>query len=66
MDLSPPPGVHLSETNRPDLYAAYSVSYGLALIAVTLRLLSRTVWSRAGLWLDDYLIFIAMVSSYPT
>lgn len=66
MDLSPPPGTHLSETKRPDLYAAYSVSYGLALIAVTLRLLARTVLSRAGLWLDDYLIFIAMVSSYPT
>ena len=65
MDLSLPLGIHLSETKHPDFYVAYSVPHGLSLVAVTLRLLYRTVLSRAGLWLDDYLICIASVNSYP-
>jgi hypothetical protein len=48
-----PPGMDLSESKRPELYAAYSSTYGLAVVAVALRLVSRMAVSRVGLWWDD-------------
>jgi hypothetical protein len=62
MDFTPPPGLDLSESRRANLYAAYSSTYGLAVVAVVLRLLCRTRVSKVGLWWDDYLICIALVS----
>ncbi|EAW21037.1 putative integral membrane protein [Aspergillus fischeri NRRL 181] len=60
MDFTPPPGLDLSESRRANLYAAYSSTYGLAVVAVVLRLLCRTRVSKVGLWWDDYLICIAL------
>ncbi|GFF44457.1 hypothetical protein IFM58399_07297 [Aspergillus lentulus] len=60
MDFTPPPGLDLSESKRANLYAAYSSTYGLAVVAVVLRLLCRTRVSKVGLWWDDYLICIAL------
>ncbi|KAF7184404.1 hypothetical protein CNMCM7691_005224 [Aspergillus felis] len=60
MDFTPPPGLDLSESKRANLYAAYSSTYGLGVVAVLLRLLCRTRVSKVGLWWDDYLICIAL------
>lgn len=64
MDFTPPPGLDISESKRPLLFAIYSLTYALALVAVFLRLYCRMVASKAGLWWDDYLICIALVR-YP-
>ena len=61
MDLTPPAGLDLTESKRPELYGAYSVTYALALLAFGLRIVSRTLISKAGLWWDDYLVCMAMV-----
>ncbi|XRM45278.1 hypothetical protein ABZX51_008378 [Aspergillus tubingensis] len=63
MDLTPPAGLDLTESKRPELYGAYSVTYALALLAFGLRIVSRTLISKAGLWWDDYLICIAMLTA---
>ncbi|KAH1979742.1 hypothetical protein KXW88_006959 [Aspergillus fumigatus] len=47
MDFPPPPGLDLSESRRANLYAAYSSTYGLAVVAVVLRLWCRTRVSKA-------------------
>lgn len=51
----------LTESQQPQLYAAYISTYLLALFAVSLRLLSRTRYSRAGLWLDDFAICASLL-----
>lgn len=61
MDFTPPPGVDLSESRQTELYAAYSSTYGLAVVAVALRLVSRTLISNVGLWWDDYIVCVALV-----
>ncbi|RAL08854.1 putative integral membrane protein [Aspergillus homomorphus CBS 101889] len=63
MDLTPPAGLDLSESKRPELYGAYSATYALALVAFGLRMLSRTLISKVGLWWDDYLMCIAMLTA---
>ncbi|KAI2885216.1 hypothetical protein CBS63078_11256 [Aspergillus niger] len=63
MDLTPPVGLDLTESKRPELYGAYSVTYALALLAFGLRIVSRTLISKAGLWWDDYLVCMAMLTA---
>ncbi|GLA54045.1 hypothetical protein AnigIFM63604_011572 [Aspergillus niger] len=63
MDLTPPAGLDLTESKRPELYGAYSVTYALALLAFGLRIVSRTLISKAGLWWDDYLVCMAMLTA---
>ncbi|KAL2864488.1 putative integral membrane protein [Aspergillus lucknowensis] len=60
MDFTPPPGLDLYESKQPELYAAYSSTYGLAVVAVALRLWCRLAVSKAGLWWDDYIICLAL------
>ena len=52
--------VHLSETRQTKLLGAYVTSYVLAVIAVGLRFPSRKYLTRAGLWLDDYIICVSL------
>ena len=52
---------NLSESRQPQLYAAYSITYALAVIAVGLRLSARKFFSKAGIWLDDYAICASLV-----
>lgn len=54
-----PPG-YLEESKQDNLYAAAAIPYFFALVAVALRFWSRQTM-RAGLWLDDWLIFTAVV-----
>jgi hypothetical protein len=61
MDLIPPPGIDLNESHQSRLYATYSSTYILAVIAVGLRLYCRLGVSKAGLWWDDYIICVALV-----
>ncbi|KAJ5817158.1 hypothetical protein N7447_009391 [Penicillium robsamsonii] len=61
MDLTPPPGIDLTESHQSDLYAKYSATYGLAVIAVILRLLCRLKVSNTSLWWDDYIMCVALV-----
>ena len=51
----------LSESRQPQLYAAYSITYALAVIAVGLRISARRFFSKAGIWLDDYAICVSLV-----
>ena len=52
---------YLSESRQPQLYAVYSTTYALAVIAVGLRLSARKYFSKAGIWLDDYAICASLV-----
>lgn len=52
---------YLSESRQPQLYAAYSITYALAVIAVGLRLSARKYFSKAGIWLDDYAICASLL-----
>ncbi|KAL6718754.1 hypothetical protein ACLMJK_002988 [Lecanora helva] len=52
---------YLSESRQPQLYAAYTVTYAFAIIAVCLRLAARKYFSKAGIWLDDYAIVLSLV-----
>ncbi|RAK99402.1 putative integral membrane protein [Aspergillus ibericus CBS 121593] len=63
MDFTPPAGLDLTESKRPELYGAYSTTYGLALGAFGLRMVSRMLISKVGLWWDDYLVCIAMLTA---
>ncbi|KAJ6043681.1 uncharacterized protein N7446_001877 [Penicillium canescens] len=60
MDLTPPPGIDLNASHQSRLYATYSSTYVLAVIAVALRLYCRLGVSKAGLWWDDYIICVAL------
>ena len=51
----------LSDSRQPQLYAAYSITYALAVTAVALRLSARKFFSKAGIWLDDYAICTSLV-----
>ena len=50
-----------SETRQSSLYEAIITTYILAFIAVSLRFYSRRL-KKAGWWLDDWMILIALVS----
>lgn len=52
---------YLSESRQPQLYAAYSSTYALAVIAVGLPLSAGKYFSKAGVWLDDYAICASLV-----
>ncbi|EAW12310.1 putative integral membrane protein [Aspergillus clavatus NRRL 1] len=66
MDFTPPPDVDLSENRQANLYGAYSSTFGLAVVAVVLRVLCRTRVSRVGLWWDDHLIIVALAMATGT
>lgn len=51
----------LSESRQPQLYAASILIYLLALLAVSLRLLSPKRFSTANLWLDDVAICASLL-----
>ena len=51
----------LTESRQPQLYTAYISTYLLALVAVSLRLLSRKRFSTAELWLDDFAICASLL-----
>jgi len=60
--LSPaPPGLNIHESRQPQLYAASTITFVLAVLAVCLRFLSRKLL-KAGYWLDDWLSVGALVS----
>ncbi|KAJ5911450.1 uncharacterized protein N7473_000753 [Penicillium subrubescens] len=60
MDLTPPVGIDLDASHQTQLRATYSVTYGLAVVAVALRLLCRLNISKIKLWWDDYIICTAL------
>jgi hypothetical protein len=64
MDLTPPVGIDLDASHQTRLRATYSVTYGLAVVAVALRLLSRLSISKTKLWWDDYIICTALVGIF--
>ncbi|KAL2040179.1 hypothetical protein N7G274_007082 [Stereocaulon virgatum] len=57
---SSPGNPYLSESRQPQLYGAYTSTYALAIISVCLRITSRKHFTKAGIWLDDYVIFAAL------
>ena len=59
---STPKGVHPAGNIQRDIYAAAIVTLSLAVIAVALRFLARRL-IRAPIWLDDWLILVALVCS---
>lgn len=61
MDLTPPPGIDLNESQQAKLYAAYSITYALAVVAVALRFLCRLSINRTALWWDDWMSLLALV-----
>lgn len=61
MDLTPPPGIDLNESQQAKLYAAYSITYALAVVAVALRFLCRLSIKRTALWWDDWMSLLALV-----
>ena len=52
---------YLAESRQADLYAAVTITYTGALVAVLLRFWARKLNSNK-IWLDDYLIVAAQVS----
>ncbi|KAI0514755.1 hypothetical protein F5B22DRAFT_647233 [Xylaria bambusicola] len=62
MESIPPVSADLTETMQPNLYASSTVPYTIALTCTALRLWCRWM-NRAGLWLDDWLILIALASA---
>jgi hypothetical protein len=61
-NLTAPAELDLSESQQPQLYAAYCSTFALAVIAVILRVRCRTAGSRSvGLWWDDYTILASLV-----
>lgn len=64
MDLTPPVGIDLDASHQTRLRATYSATYGLAVVAVALRLLCRLSVSKAKLWWDDYIICTALVGIF--
>ncbi|EGD98237.1 integral membrane protein [Trichophyton tonsurans CBS 112818] len=75
LDFTPPPGIDLSESRQPQLYAAFISTFCLSVVAVGLRLICRLGHLRPGLWWDDYMIcasllmtagnFVAMIIWIP-
>jgi hypothetical protein len=61
MDLTPPVGIDLDASHQTQLRATYSATYGLAVVAVALRLVCRLSISKTKLWWDDYIICTALV-----
>lgn len=53
---------HINDTNAPAVLTACIICFTLAVIAVSLRVLSRRM-AAASLGKDDYMIFVALVSS---
>lgn len=59
---NPPPGMDLSEDRTRSNNAIGIVLFILSAIAVGLRVLSRTRYQHVNLALDDYLMFLGLVS----
>lgn len=55
------PGVDVQASRQPQLYAASTITFVLAVIAVILRFLSRKLL-KTNYWLDDWLSVAALVS----
>lgn len=64
MDLTPPVGIDLNASHQTELRATYSATYGLAVVAVAMRLLCRLSISKTKLWWDDYIICTALVGNF--
>lgn len=67
MATSPPPppvpeGLDIHASRAPQLYAASTITYVFAVVAVALRLWCRKVL-KSGYRLDDWLIIAALVSA---
>lgn len=58
---SPLEKAYLSESRQPQLYAAYSSTFALAVMAVGLRLAARKQFSKAEVWLDHCAISASLV-----
>ena len=56
----PPPGLNLAETQVPRILGVNIATYVLAVIAVSLRFVSRRL-VRSYLWWDDWLMVLALV-----
>ena len=54
----------LAENRAPEIYAAHITIYCLAVVAVTLRLITRKL-IRSSLWWDDYFILASLVCILP-
>ena len=63
MSASPPApaGIDLRASRQPQIYGATITTFILAVIAVSLRILSRRI-ADAGVRLDDYLAIASAVS----
>lgn len=60
---NPPPGLDLSESRTSENNAIGIVLFVLSAIFVGLRLLTRLRYQQANLGLDDYLMFVGLVSN---
>ncbi|EHK47687.1 hypothetical protein TRIATDRAFT_316718 [Trichoderma atroviride IMI 206040] len=58
----PPPGIDLSQDRSANLIGAWSSTWGMAVIAVILRVSCRKL-VKVRLWLDDWLIIISLLFS---
>ncbi|KAK1238944.1 hypothetical protein MKX08_006005 [Trichoderma sp. CBMAI-0020] len=58
----PPPGIDLSHDRSANLIGAWSSTWGMAVIAVILRISCRKL-VKVRLWLDDWLIIISLLFS---
>ena len=50
-------------SRQPQLYASIIITYFLAISAVILRFISRRL-KKAGWWVDDWLILVALVPNF--
>lgn len=53
---------HLSESRQPVIYGVVITFYVIALASVVVRFISRARGPKTQLGLDDYLMFLAVVS----
>ena len=53
--------VDLSDNRQPQLYGAFISTYVLAVTATVLRLSARKCFSKAGIWLDDLFVCVALL-----
>ena len=52
---------HISDDRRADVIVVNAVCFAIALVAVTLRFISRRL-ARVHHWWDDWLVMVALVS----
>jgi hypothetical protein len=63
-DFGPaPPGVNLADNQTSEMLGAVITLMIVGTLAVILRIYTRTSASQADFGIDDYLVFIALVST---